>query len=289
MHPVNGPSSAHNPFSASASERALSASPLNAAAIAAACLVAIASESAVPPPASALTATMTAASAVAAGSSTRKRSRERWRRTDAPSVKASICMRSESGARTSTAWSVANARFCSASAVLTDACGEAGRKTIPFSMMIGVIVGADRAELRARVRRVADKRGEDAQAFQKDPPAAWVIGTLDEAADQLAALRDAGVDRVTCQHLLHDLQASCCSATSSHRECRERGDAGPVLTQRRPEPPAVPLGISRPILAPAVGLIDGRAVDPGSGGTGALVVRIHVVDVDGQAAAGGVL
>ncbi len=52
---------------------------------------------------------MTAASAVAAGSSTRKRSRERKRRTDAPSVNASICMRSESGARTSTAWSVANA------------------------------------------------------------------------------------------------------------------------------------------------------------------------------------
>ncbi len=54
---------------------------------------------------------------------------------------------------------------------------------------------------------VADKRGEDAQAFQKDPPAAWVIGTLYEAAHQLAALRDAGVDRVMCQHLLHDLQA----------------------------------------------------------------------------------
>jgi hypothetical protein len=36
----------------------------------------------------------------------------------------------------------------------------------------------------------------------------WITGTLDEAAEQLGALRDAGVARVMCRHLLHtDLDA----------------------------------------------------------------------------------
>jgi hypothetical protein len=30
------------------------------------------------------------------------------------------------------------------------------------------------------------------------------VGTLDAAAEQLAALRDAGVSRIMCQQLLHD-------------------------------------------------------------------------------------
>jgi hypothetical protein len=30
------------------------------------------------------------------------------------------------------------------------------------------------------------------------------VGTVQEAARQLIALRDAGVSRVMCQHLLHD-------------------------------------------------------------------------------------
>jgi alkanesulfonate monooxygenase SsuD/methylene tetrahydromethanopterin reductase-like flavin-dependent oxidoreductase (luciferase family) len=43
--------------------------------------------------------------------------------------------------------------------------------------------------------------GEDVLA---DPGEAWIVGTVDEAAERLGALRDAGVARVMCQHLLHD-------------------------------------------------------------------------------------
>jgi alkanesulfonate monooxygenase SsuD/methylene tetrahydromethanopterin reductase-like flavin-dependent oxidoreductase (luciferase family) len=51
-------------------------------------------------------------------------------------------------------------------------------------------------------------RGDDPKAFAADPPAGWVVGTLEEAAEQLMALRDAGVSRVMCQQLLHeDLEA----------------------------------------------------------------------------------
>ena len=35
-------------------------------------------------------------------------------------------------------------------------------------------------------------------------PPGWVIGVVDEVAEQLIALRDAGVSRVICQHLAHD-------------------------------------------------------------------------------------
>jgi alkanesulfonate monooxygenase SsuD/methylene tetrahydromethanopterin reductase-like flavin-dependent oxidoreductase (luciferase family) len=38
----------------------------------------------------------------------------------------------------------------------------------------------------------------------ENPPAGWVVGTVDAAAEQLAALREAGVKRVMCQHLVHE-------------------------------------------------------------------------------------
>jgi alkanesulfonate monooxygenase SsuD/methylene tetrahydromethanopterin reductase-like flavin-dependent oxidoreductase (luciferase family) len=40
------------------------------------------------------------------------------------------------------------------------------------------------------------------------PPSSWVVGTLEDAAEQIVALREAGVHRLMCQHLLHnDLDA----------------------------------------------------------------------------------
>jgi alkanesulfonate monooxygenase SsuD/methylene tetrahydromethanopterin reductase-like flavin-dependent oxidoreductase (luciferase family) len=36
------------------------------------------------------------------------------------------------------------------------------------------------------------------------PQPAWITGTVDAVAEQLGALRDAGVARVMCQQLLHD-------------------------------------------------------------------------------------
>jgi F420-dependent oxidoreductase-like protein len=87
---------------------------------------------------------------------------------------------------------------------IAEACERAGREPIPFSVMTGVIVGADADDLRDRVRRVAEKQGADAEALLSEPPPAWVVGTVEAAAEQFAALRDAGVSRVMCQHLLHE-------------------------------------------------------------------------------------
>jgi F420-dependent oxidoreductase-like protein len=84
------------------------------------------------------------------------------------------------------------------------ACEQAGRETIPFSVMTGFVVGRDRAEFEQRVRRLGERTGQDAEGFMRDPPAAWITGTLEQAAEQLNALKEAGVSRVMCQHLLHD-------------------------------------------------------------------------------------
>jgi F420-dependent oxidoreductase-like protein len=87
---------------------------------------------------------------------------------------------------------------------INGACQEAGRDPIPFSVMTAVLVGADEAELRDRAERLAEKIDADAQQLVSEPPDGWVVGTLDQATEQLAALRDAGVSRVMCQHLVHE-------------------------------------------------------------------------------------
>ena len=89
-------------------------------------------------------------------------------------------------------------------AQIDQACERAGRDPIPFSIMTAAVVGVDDAEVAARLRRLAEKTGADADQLRANPPPAWIVGTLDAAAEQLAALRDAGVSRVMCQHLLHD-------------------------------------------------------------------------------------
>jgi alkanesulfonate monooxygenase SsuD/methylene tetrahydromethanopterin reductase-like flavin-dependent oxidoreductase (luciferase family) len=77
------------------------------------------------------------------------------------------------------------------------ACADAGRAPIPLSVMTGFVAGRDRAELRDRTRALAERLGSE------DLPDTWIVGTLDEATEQLAALRDAGVHRVMLQNLLH--------------------------------------------------------------------------------------
>jgi F420-dependent oxidoreductase-like protein len=84
------------------------------------------------------------------------------------------------------------------------ACERAGRDPIPFSLMTGVLVGSDEAELRARAGRLGEKMGTDPRGLVDDPPSGWVVGTVDQATDQLLALRDAGVSRVMCRQLVHE-------------------------------------------------------------------------------------
>ena len=85
------------------------------------------------------------------------------------------------------------------------ACEAADREPIPFSLMTGVLVGADRDDLAARARRLAEwaDTDPDPDRLRADNPG-WIVGTVDEAAEQLAELRDAGTHRVMLQHLRHD-------------------------------------------------------------------------------------
>ncbi len=89
-------------------------------------------------------------------------------------------------------------------AAVTNACEAAGREPLPFSIMTGFVVGADEAELHDRAVRLGERIGSTADALLNDPPEAWIVGTTERAAEQLAALHDAGVHRVMCQNLLHD-------------------------------------------------------------------------------------
>jgi F420-dependent oxidoreductase-like protein len=89
-------------------------------------------------------------------------------------------------------------------AAVMQACDAAGREPLPFSIMTGFLVGSDEAELRDRAARLAPRIGSTPEALVNEPPESWIVGTAERAAEQLAALRDAGVHRVMCQNLLHD-------------------------------------------------------------------------------------
>ena len=77
---------------------------------------------------------------------------------------------------------------------VTAACEAAGHEPIPFSLMTGVVAGRDEGEVRDRLRLLGEHRGGD----EPSGPA-LITGTVDEVAEQLGALRDAGVARVMCQ------------------------------------------------------------------------------------------
>jgi F420-dependent oxidoreductase-like protein len=85
---------------------------------------------------------------------------------------------------------------------IEQACADAGREMLPFSIMTGVIVGVDDTDLRDRAARLEERSG--LENVVDAPPAGWIVATVDEATEQLRTLAGAGVDRVMCQQLLHD-------------------------------------------------------------------------------------
>jgi F420-dependent oxidoreductase-like protein len=86
---------------------------------------------------------------------------------------------------------------------IAEACRAAGRDELPLSIMTAVIVGRDEAEVRDRVGARAARMNADADGLLDDPPAGWIVGTVESAAGQLRALAEAGVSRVMCQHFDH--------------------------------------------------------------------------------------
>lgn len=86
---------------------------------------------------------------------------------------------------------------------IAEACDRAGREPIPFSIMAGIALGEDAADLKERAERLAEGSGQDAGTLLRDPPNGWIVGTLDQAAEQLAPIREAGVSRVMCNQFVN--------------------------------------------------------------------------------------
>ena len=74
--------------------------------------------------------------------------------------------------------------------ILDDAARAAGRDPLRYSIMIGCVVGRDRAELDRRLER-----------FPKPPP---IAGTVEEVVAKLREYEQVGVERAMLQHLSHD-------------------------------------------------------------------------------------
>lgn len=87
-----------------------------------------------------------------------------------------------------------------------DAWREAGRDpgTARMSLMTTGVVGRDQTEVEQRVGRVLAVTGsDDSVAEVIDAKPNWLLGTVDQAVEQLRGLEAAGISRVMVQHLDH--------------------------------------------------------------------------------------
>jgi alkanesulfonate monooxygenase SsuD/methylene tetrahydromethanopterin reductase-like flavin-dependent oxidoreductase (luciferase family) len=80
--------------------------------------------------------------------------------------------------------------------ILDEAARAAGREPLRYSMMIGCVVGRDRAE--------ADRRIDDWQALTGRESQPGIAGTVDEVVARLRDYEAAGVERAMLQHLVHE-------------------------------------------------------------------------------------
>ena len=95
-------------------------------------------------------------------------------------------------------------------AVVEAAWRDAGRDpaSLTFSVMVPWLTGVDAADLQQRAERLAAWRGTDAATLVEEFADVGVTGTFDESLARLTFYRDAGVDRIMLQHLLHgDVEA----------------------------------------------------------------------------------
>ena len=90
-------------------------------------------------------------------------------------------------------------------AKLAHACEREGREPIPLSLMTACAIGRTPDEARERIRRRLGRAGQqvDPDEYKAARGGAAVLGTLEEAAEQLRAYEEAGVERVMLQHLDH--------------------------------------------------------------------------------------
>jgi F420-dependent oxidoreductase-like protein len=93
-------------------------------------------------------------------------------------------------------------------AALHRACAGAGRDsaTLGFSVMTACFVGESQADVRDRVARFLEIRGDDTDpgALIAERRDRWLVGTVDEVAVRIDELRELGVTRILLQHLNHD-------------------------------------------------------------------------------------
>jgi alkanesulfonate monooxygenase SsuD/methylene tetrahydromethanopterin reductase-like flavin-dependent oxidoreductase (luciferase family) len=90
--------------------------------------------------------------------------------------------------------------------LIREAWETAGRSTPVISLMTGTVVGSDKVDLLERVHQVGEIRGEaatDPEAYLKQLPAHWLVGTVAEISERLAELEEAGIERVMLQYLPH--------------------------------------------------------------------------------------
>lgn len=85
------------------------------------------------------------------------------------------------------------------------AAEQAGREPLGFSVMTGCLLGEDEAEFRDRAAKLMELSGEegDLDAWVDGLRDAWVLGTVEQAAERLVAMEAAGAQRVMLQHQLH--------------------------------------------------------------------------------------
>jgi alkanesulfonate monooxygenase SsuD/methylene tetrahydromethanopterin reductase-like flavin-dependent oxidoreductase (luciferase family) len=98
-------------------------------------------------------------------------------------------------------------------AALDEACHMVGRdpSTLPLSLMTGCVIGRDESEVRERATALQRIRGDDGDVdawIARNADGGMLTGTVDQLAERLRILDEAGVTRVFLQHLDHrDLAA----------------------------------------------------------------------------------